>query len=195
MILENSPLTSWNQISKFPNVHPMAYVHPTAVLIGDIRVGEDVFICPNVVLRADEGLTINIGAGTNIQDGVIMHCLKGGSIEIGEMCCIAHGAVIHGPASIGHETFIGFRSIVCSSNLGKNSFISHSALLLNVDIPEDISVPHGKIIKSFEDTKNLDLITIQEMNFRKEVQQVNLELGLSYRERDFMNNLSLVNGN
>ncbi|AFM00941.1 isoleucine patch superfamily enzyme, carbonic anhydrase/acetyltransferase [Desulfitobacterium dehalogenans ATCC 51507] len=184
MILENSPKTSWNRTSKHPKVHHTAYVHPTAVLIGDVRVCENVMICPNVVLRADEGLTIIIGAGANIQDGVIMHCLKGGSIEIGQGCSIAHCALVHGPALIGRETFVGFRAIVHNAKLGKNSFVSHGAMVLNVELPDDSSVPVGRIIQSEAETRELPAIALQEISFKHEVQQINKELGRGYRERD-----------
>ena len=82
---------------------PSAYVDPTAQLIGNVRVGENVFVGPNAVIRADEPGTngkvqpIMIEAESNIQDGVLIHSMGGASVRIGPKASIAHGVVIHGP--------------------------------------------------------------------------------------------------
>lgn len=170
MFLESSPVTSWNGEMKSPQVHH------TAVLIGDVRVGENVFICPYVVLRADEGAPIIIGNGSNIQDGVIMHCLKGGYIEIGEKCSIAHGAVIHGPCMIGRDTFVGFRAVVHNARLGSSCFISHCALVTNVELADGILVPAGRLIQALQEAEGLPDASSKDMDFKREVLSVNKEL-------------------
>jgi len=182
MFLESSPLTSWNREMKSPQVHHTAYIHPTAVLIGDVRVGENVFICPYVVLRADEGAPIIIGHGSNIQDGVIMHCLKGGFIVIGEKCSIAHGAVIHGPCVIGRNSFVGFRAVVHNAHLGSNCFISHCALVTNVELADDILVPEGRLIQTLQDADSLQNTSTKDMDFKRDVLSVNQELLRGYEE-------------
>jgi carbonic anhydrase/acetyltransferase-like protein (isoleucine patch superfamily) len=56
-----------------PTIHPDAYVHPDAVVIGDVRLGAEASVWPGAVLRGDVGY-IDVGARTSIQDGTIVHC-------------------------------------------------------------------------------------------------------------------------
>ncbi|MFZ5647084.1 MAG: transferase [Bacillota bacterium] len=181
MFIESSPVTSWSGEIKRPQLHPTAYVHHTAVLIGDVRVGKNVIICPGAVIRADEGSPIIIGDGSNIQDGVIMHCLQGGSIEIGEKCSVAHGAVIHGPCVMGRENFVGFNSVVHDARLGDNCFVSHCALVTNVSLPDKTMVPAGKIVQSQEEVGSLPSAGEEQKNFNSKVANVNEELRRGYK--------------
>lgn len=181
-MLRPSPLTSWNKDSHMPQVHPSSHVDETAVLIGDVRIAENVIICPNVVLRADEGSPIIIGADTNIQDGVIMHCLKGSSIVIGTNCSIAHGAVIHGPCKIGHGVFVGFNAVVLNASIGDNSFLSHCAVVTDVKIPASALVPVATAVTSPELVENLAKVSDKQRDFAHEVLEVNWQLRQGYRK-------------
>lgn len=89
-MLRYSPATSWNHSEKLPRVHKLAYIDENAILIGEVVVHSKAVVMPGVVIRADEGCPIIIGEGTNVQDGVIMHALKGTAIEIGKYGCFAH---------------------------------------------------------------------------------------------------------
>ncbi|MFZ5646056.1 MAG: transferase [Bacillota bacterium] len=182
MFLESSPVTSWSGEIKRPHVHPTTYIHHSAVLIGDVRVGKNVIICPGVVLRADEGAPIIIGEGSNIQDRVIMHCLNGSSIEIGERCSIAHGAVIHGPCVLGRETFVGFNAVVHNARLGSNCFVYHCALVTSVDLAHATLVPAGRMLQSQEEAEGLPAASPREMEFISKVLGVNEELRRGYRQ-------------
>ncbi|MFZ5643189.1 MAG: transferase [Bacillota bacterium] len=181
MFLESSPVTTWSEEIKRPQVHPSAYIHHTAVLIGDVRVERNVIICPGVILRADEGSPIIIREGTNIQDGVIMHGLKGSSIEIGARCSIAHGAVVHGPCTLGSETFVGFNAVVHGANIGNNCFVSHCALVTNVDLPDATMVPSGKMLSAQGEVSQLPAASEAERNFNNKVLSVNEELRRGYK--------------
>jgi acyl-[acyl carrier protein]--UDP-N-acetylglucosamine O-acyltransferase len=101
-----NPITPTNPIARYPQLHPSAFVSPFASIIGDVRVGGNVFIAPNTSLRADEGTPFYIESDTNLQDGVILHGLaherfqingREFSIYIGKKTSIAHGAIVHGP--------------------------------------------------------------------------------------------------
>lgn len=188
MFIESSPVTSWNGEIKRPQVHPTAYVHHTAVLIGDVRIGRNVMICPGVVIRADEGSPIIIGDSSNIQDGVIMHCLKGSSIEIGEKCSVAHGAVIHGPCVMGRENFVGFNSVVHGAKMGDGCFVSHCALVTNVILPDNTMVPAGKIVQAQEEVELLPAAGEEQKDFNSKVTIVNEELRRGYKN---MNHLEI----
>ncbi len=78
-----------------PVVHPTAFVHPSAVLIGDVIVGAGVYIGPLASLRGDYGRLI-VQAGANIQDGCIMHGYCDTDTIVGENGHIGHGAILHG---------------------------------------------------------------------------------------------------
>lgn len=181
MFFESSPVTSWNEEIKRPLIDPTAYIHHTAVLIGDVRVGRNVIICPGAVLRADEGSPIIIGEGSNIQDGVIMHCLKGRSINVGEKCSIAHGAVIHGPCVLGRETFVGFNAVVHDAVIGDNCFVSHCALVTGVELADQTLVPAGRMIQHPEEVENLLPSGAGEREFHSKALGVNEELRRGYK--------------
>jgi len=181
MFLESSPVTTWSEEINRPQVHPTAYIHHTAVIIGDVHIGKNVIICPGVVLRADEGSPIIIREGSNIQDRVIMHCLQGSAIEIGARCSIAHGAVVHGPCVIGGETFIGFNSVVHAARLGEKCFVSHCALVTGVQLPGLVMVPAGKILQSQDEVVFLPEAGEGERSFHNKVLNINDELRRGYK--------------
>jgi len=173
--------TSWNKNSVSPKIHPTSFVDPTAVVIGDVTIGEHVNIAPGAIIRADEGMPIVIGNETNIQDGVIIHSLKGQGVNIGNRVSLAHGAIIHGPAKIGDGTFVGFGSLVFRCNIGSNCVILHKAVVTG-----DITVPNGKyiatcsLIQSFQDVESLLDVSEELLNFASEVIEVNKELAQGY---------------
>ncbi len=78
-----------------PVVHPDAFVHPSAVLIGDVIVGAGVYIGPLASLRGDYGRLIP-EAGSNLQDGCIMHGYCDTDTIVHENGHIGHGAILHG---------------------------------------------------------------------------------------------------
>lgn len=122
-------------------------------MIGDVTIKNNVYVAPNVSIRADEGTPFYIGSNTNPQDGVILHgllnkfvCIDGKrySIYIGNEVSIAHRALIHGPCYIGNKTFVGFKSIVYNAVIGEGLFISYNAVVTNgVCIPANRFVPPG----------------------------------------------------
>ena len=93
-----------NTAGHYPEIAPTAYVHPTAMVIGRVHIGERAFVGPHAVIRADEagpGGTIEpivIGESANVQDCAIIHALGGTGVDIGRGTSIAHAAVVHGPA-------------------------------------------------------------------------------------------------
>ena len=93
-----------------PVVHPTAYVHETAVLIGDVIVGPGCYIAPSASLRGDFG-QIRLGEGSNIQDNCTIHCFAGGETVVGADVSVGHGAVLHG-CSVGDRALIGMNAVV-----------------------------------------------------------------------------------
>jgi carbonic anhydrase/acetyltransferase-like protein (isoleucine patch superfamily) len=133
-------------------------------------------------LRGDEGNPIVIGPETNIQDGVIIHALKDSNVEVGSRCSIAHGAIVHGPCTIGPGTFIGFRAVLLKTNIGDGCFIGHGAMVLGVDIPKDRYVPPGATITTESEMRQLAPVPDSLREFMHEVLEVNAELVKGYRE-------------
>ncbi len=76
-----APPTPWSSDLAEPQVDSSAYVHSFSRLIGDVRVGANVFIAPGSSIRADEGTPFYIGDSTNIQDGVVIHGLEKGRVR------------------------------------------------------------------------------------------------------------------
>lgn len=93
-----------------PVVHPDAYVHPDATLVGDVIVSAGAYIAPQASLRGDYGRLI-VEAGANVQDCCIMHGYAGVDTVVGAGSSIGHGAVLHG-CRIGPGTLVGMHSVV-----------------------------------------------------------------------------------
>ncbi|NYT01808.1 MAG: carbonate dehydratase [Methanosarcinales archaeon] len=180
-MLKKSPKTSWNCEECSPVISPSAYVDDGARVIGDVRIGESVYVAPGASLRADEATPIIIGDKCNIQDGAIFHGLKGSSIELGRKISIAHGAVIHGPLRIGDESFVGFNSVVHASVLGKKCFVGHGALVIGVTLKDGSFVPHGAVIDTQDKANSLGPVPDQLKGFNEEVVEVNCEFAAGYR--------------
>ena len=93
-----------------PVVDPSSYVHPSAVLIGDVIVGRNCYIGPSACLRGDFGRIV-IGDGANIQDSCIMHGFPGTDTIVEEDGHIGHGAVLHG-CRIRRGALIGMNAVI-----------------------------------------------------------------------------------
>lgn len=105
-----------------PVVDPTAFVHPSAVLIGDVIVGPGVFIGPCASLRGDFGRLV-IGPGANFQDCCIMHGFPGKDTVVEENGHIGHGAVLHG-CVIRRNALVGMNSVIMD-----NAVVGESAIV------------------------------------------------------------------
>lgn len=105
-----------------------AFVSERAVVCGDVVLGEDVSIWPNVVVRGDVA-PIRIGDRTNIQDGSIVHCRTGVGLEIGSDVVVGHVAVVH-CTRIGNGVLVGIRSVVLDhAEVGDGAIIAAGAVV------------------------------------------------------------------
>ncbi len=93
-----------------PSIHPDAYVHPDATLIGAVTLGAGTSVWPQAVLRGDNG-TITVGARTSVQDGTVVHCTPVHAATIGTDCVVGHNVHIEG-ATIGDGCLVGSGSVV-----------------------------------------------------------------------------------
>ena len=179
-MIQKNPKTSWME-SKTPKIDASAYVHPSAVVIGDVEIGANVFVGPHVSIRGDEGGPIVIGSGSNVQDHVVMHALKGETITIGQEVCVAHAAIVHGPCTIGDYSFIGFGATIFKANVGNRCFLSTKALLTGVDLPDGKFVSDAQVVDSLAKVATLGGVPEPQRELAIEVVEVNKEFAQGYQ--------------
>ena len=168
--------TSFISNTTYPHVDHSAYIHPSAVLIGDCHIGKNVLVAPFAVCRGDTGIPIYVGDFSNIQDGAIIHAaqtMKNGSyidnkrfsqngerllandtrfskegyaVYISGNTTLAHDSLVHGPAWIGNNTMVGMKSIVFDAKVGNNVVIRLGSIVTGVKIADNKLVPIGSVI-------------------------------------------------
>ncbi|MEH2317340.1 ribulose bisphosphate carboxylase small subunit [Nostoc sp.] len=185
-----APPTPWSRNLAEAQIHETAFVHPFSNVIGDVRIGANVIVAPGTTIRADEGTPFYIGENTNIQDGVVIHGLEQGrvigddqnkySVWVGKNACITHMALIHGPAYIGDNSFIGFRSTVFNARVGAGCIVMLHALIQDVEIPPGKYVPSGAIITSQQQADRLPDVQDQDKEFAHHVVGINQALRAGY---------------
>ena len=123
-----------------PTIHPTAWVHSQAVVIGNVIIGPKVSIWPGCVLRGDI-LPIEIGEGSNIQDLSVAHTSRGASpVAIGKRVVVGHRVILHG-TTVGDDALVGMGAILLDGSLlGEGAILAAGALL-----PEGAKVPPGQL--------------------------------------------------
>jgi carbonic anhydrase/acetyltransferase-like protein (isoleucine patch superfamily) len=119
----------------YPNVHPSAFVAPTATLIGDVTIGPEASIWFGVVLRGDVA-PIVIGPRTSIQDNSVVHATGGlSATTVGADCTVGHAVTLHG-CIVGDRVLVGMGSIVLDNArieddaiLGAGSLVTPNTIL------------------------------------------------------------------
>ena len=111
-----------------PQLDPESWVAPNASLIGQVRLAARVGVWYSATLRA-EAEVIDIGAGTNIQDGVTVHVDPGFPVHVGAGVSVGHNAVLHG-CTIGDGVLVGMGAIVLNAAvIGEGSLVAAGALI------------------------------------------------------------------
>ena len=126
-----------------PTIAESSYIDPSAVIIGDVVIGENCSVWPLSVIRGDVNI-IRIGDNTNIQDGSVLHVShagefnpKGAELNIGNQVSVAHKALVHG-CRIGNQCMIGMGSIIMDDAVLEDQVMLGAGSL----------VPPGKHLKS-----------------------------------------------
>lgn len=122
-----------------PTIHPSAYVHPDAVVIGSVTIGPESSVWPNAVLRGDDG-RIEIGARTSIQDCSVLHTTPRYPTVVGDDCVIGHIVHLEG-CTIEHGALVGNGAIV----LHRAVVRSGAVVGANAVVLYDTEVPTGAI--------------------------------------------------
>jgi carbonic anhydrase/acetyltransferase-like protein (isoleucine patch superfamily) len=121
--------------SLVPQIHPDAFVHPDAVVIGDVRIGAGSSIWPTAVLRADFGKIV-VGERTSIQDGTIVHATEEWPTLIGDDCVVGHNAHLEG-CTVENRCLVGSGSVVLNRALVQSGSVVAAQAL----VPEGLKVP------------------------------------------------------
>lgn len=111
-----------------PVVDPSAYVHPTAVLIGDVIVGPDCYVGPNASLRGDFGRIV-LQRGSNVQDTCVIHGFPSDDTVVEENGHIGHGAVLHG-CIVRRDALVGMNAVVMDeAEVGERAIVAACAFV------------------------------------------------------------------
>lgn len=136
-----------------PVVDPSAYVHPSAILIGDVIIGPNCYVGPAACLRGDFGRLV-LERGANVQDTCVMHGFPDGETVVEENGHIGHGAVLHG-CRVGFNAMVGMNAVVMDNVvIGKEAIIAASAFVkAGTTIPERVLVAGvpGKVIRELSE--------------------------------------------
>ena len=118
-----------------PDIHPDAYVHPDAVVIGNVTIGAEASVWPSAVLRGDDG-RIEVGPRSSVQDGTIVHCTLWQPTIIGAGVTIGHNVHIEG-ATIGDGALVSSGSVVLNGAVvGEGAVVAAGAVVSpNAQIP------------------------------------------------------------
>jgi carbonic anhydrase/acetyltransferase-like protein (isoleucine patch superfamily) len=176
-----------NPSGDMPQIHPDAFVDPTAILCGKVVVHENVFIGPYAVIRADEVDAcgqmepITIGAHSNIQDGVVIHSKSGAAVTIGERTSIAHRAIVHGPCTVGNDVFIGFNSVLFNCTVANGCVVRHNAVVDGCDLPAGFYVPSTERLGPKTDLSKIAKVSAQASEFSEDVARTNNALVRGYK--------------
>jgi phenylacetic acid degradation protein len=123
-----------------PVVDPMAFVHPTASLIGDVIVGAGCLVGPGASLRADIGRIV-VEAGSNVQDNCVVHTFPGKICLIEQGGHVGHGAVLHG-CTIRRNALVGMNAVIMDDAvIGESSFVAALAF-----VKAGTQVPIGTLV-------------------------------------------------
>lgn len=177
-----------NPIGAEPQIHPTAFVDPTAQLIGRVRVGPRVYVGPFVVIRNDEVGSrgeqgeIEVMADCNVQDGVIIHALGGTNVRVGPKTSLTHGCIVHGPCEIGANSFIGFRSVVFAAKLGQGVHVDVAAVVKGVSLGDCVDVAPGLVVVQQDQADLLPETSDVQKLFMQNVIRANLRLASGYAD-------------
>ena len=144
---------------RVPSIHPEAFVHPDAVVIGDVTIGARSSVWPCAVLRGDYG-TIVVGEETSIQDGTVVHAVPMFPTLVGTRCVVGHLAHLEG-CTLEDECLAGSGSVV----LHRAVIRVGATVGANAVVPNGLDVPAGALAigvpaKIHYERSNVELIRI-----------------------------------
>jgi len=199
-VIEKNVMTDFSGKVSEPVIDPTTYVHPLAAVIGNVILGKSIMVSPMASIRGDEGQPLYVGDKSNVQDGVVIHALeteldgkpveknlyavdgKKYAVYVGSRVSLAHQVQIHGPAVVMDDTFVGMKSLVFRSSVGKQCVIEPGVILMGVTVPDGRYVPAGSVITTQDQADRLPKITddYPMKSLNKGVVHVNTALAKGY---------------
>lgn len=158
-----------------PHIDASAYVHPDAVVIGDVTLGPESSVWPAAVLRGDPG-GIVVGARTSIQDGTVIHTTPLHPTQVGEECVIGHLVHLEG-CTIGRGVLVGSGAIVLNGAVLEDECLVGAGAL----VPGSLTVPARAMALGVPATVKLDAVS-PDLHIRMGM-EVYRERGRTYREQ------------
>lgn len=173
-------------LSASPKVECSADVHEFSFIEGDVRIGSKAVVAPGTAVTAGQGASIFVGDRVKLLPGVIVEGTAGDrvmgpgatssspardayAVYINANSVIAHKAIVHSPAFIGADCFVGFRSTVFNARLGDGCIVMMHTLIQDVEIPPGRCVPSGSIITSQHQADQLPKVRPEDLEFVREV--------------------------
>jgi carbonic anhydrase/acetyltransferase-like protein (isoleucine patch superfamily) len=158
-----------------PAIDPTAYIHPDAVVIGDVTIGPESSVWPSAVLRGDPG-GIVIGARTSIQDGTVVHTTPIHPTSVGDECVIGHLVHLEG-CTIGNGSLVGSGAVVLNGAVLEDECLVAAGAL----VPGNLTVPSRAMALGVPATLRLDAVhPEQQIQMGMEVYR---ERGRTYRDQ------------
>ncbi len=163
-------------LDHLPELHEEAYLHPSAVLIGDVVVGAQSTIWPNVTLRGDDG-SIRVGERTSIQDNTAVHTTENlSTTQIGDQVTVGHGVVLHG-CIVDDNVIVGMGSTVLdNAHIGEYSILGAHSLVTQGKVFPPRSLIMGSPARVVREITDKELRWI-EYSWKRYVEQ-----GIIYRK-------------
>jgi carbonic anhydrase/acetyltransferase-like protein (isoleucine patch superfamily) len=159
-----------------PVLETGTYVSETATVIGDVRIGNGCYIGHGAILRGDYG-TIEIGDGTAVEEGVIVHAPPKDSCVIGSRVTIGHGAVVHAKR-IGDGVTIGMGAILSiRSEVGSGSIVAEGAI-----VKREQKIP-ASIVAAGNPARKIREVTQKEKEYGEWAVQLYIDLARKYLEQ------------
>ena len=172
--------------NKEPRIGKETYISEHALVIGDVKIGDNCYIGHGAILRGDYG-SIEIGAGTAVEEGVVIHAPPNEICRIGNKVTLGHGAIIHS-SSIGDLSLIGMGAIVSiGAQVGEKTIVAEGSVVKMHQI-----VPSG-VVAGGCPVKTLRQVTTEDSTFWEHGKQVYIDLAKEYL-RDGMQRVNSANG-
>ncbi|MDD4172007.1 MAG: gamma carbonic anhydrase family protein [Syntrophomonas sp.] len=147
---------------KRPSIPQSTFVHPDAVVIGDVVLGEGCLVGAGAVIRGDFGRII-IGSGSNVQDNCVIHVDINTEAIIHDNVLIGHGAIVHGPCIINEYAVIGMGAIVSMGcEIGPESILAAGSLLPNGRVVPPRKVAMGNPATTMKDLSDKNILMSKE---------------------------------
>jgi carbonic anhydrase/acetyltransferase-like protein (isoleucine patch superfamily) len=135
-----------------PTIDPRAFVHPDAVIIGDVTVGPEASVWPTAVLRGDHGRIV-VGAQTSVQDGTVVHCTSELDTVIGARCVVGHNAHLEG-CTVEDDSLVGSGSVLLHRVVVRRGALVGAGAL----VPNGTEVPSRAMALGVPCTLRLDAV-------------------------------------